>query len=175
MRWRRSRPWKIRVATKMSTAAKVASGTSVRRPAAGISATMTRAAPSPAAWVRPPADDTAAVRAGLALTAKDPTRPDTMLPAPTPMKSRPTSAVAAPGGGEGAGGGGGLAHDHQGHDGGHGKNVAERRPRQLGQAQVRGGVGHGAQSGDAPVVKVGDGHHDGRADETEAARRGCAG
>ena len=53
----------MRVAMKISTAASVASGTSLSSPAAGISTISAAAAARPAACVRPPAEAAAAVRA----------------------------------------------------------------------------------------------------------------
>jgi hypothetical protein len=52
--------------------------------------TMT-AATRPVSCDRPPVSDTIAVRGGLAFTGNAPMRPDMMLPAPTPTKSRSTS------------------------------------------------------------------------------------
>ena len=163
----RSRPWKIRVATKMSTAAKVARGTSVRRPAAGMRATMTSGGAESGGLGPAPGGrhGRRAGRAGVDGEGSDQSGQDAAGAHADEVTSHVD--VVSPGGGEGAGGGGRLAHDHQGHDGGHGKDVAERRPRQVGQAHVGGGVGHGAQSGDAPGVEAGDGHHHGRADEAE--------
>ena len=91
-----SRRWKIRVATKISTPARVAKGTSFNKLAAGTSSASAVAVPRQAAWVRPPAEATMAVRGGLAFTGKEPQRPARMLPAPTPRKSRPTSTAYPP-------------------------------------------------------------------------------
>ncbi len=78
----------MRIAMKINTPAKVASGMFFSSATAGTSTTTTAAALRPASCVRPPADATTALHGGLALTAKEPAR---MLPAPTPRKSRPTS------------------------------------------------------------------------------------
>ena len=85
----RSRRWKIRVATKMSTPASVASGTSLSSPAAGIERQQRRRrAEARRAGVRPDAEATAAVLAGLAFTGKAPTRPADDVPGARRRRSR---------------------------------------------------------------------------------------
>ena len=140
--------WKSRVATKMRIAANVARGTSLRSPAAGTTSTTPAAAASPASWVRPPADATAAVRAGLALTANDPasTRHDASRADPDEVAvdlDRVSTLVR-----EGACGGGALAENDEGHHRRDGHHLAERGERQVGQSEVRRAVSDGAEHGD---------------------------
>ena len=84
----RSRNGKMRIAMAIRIAARVATGKSSSSAIAGISDATAAAASRPASWVRPDAAATAAVRGGLALIGNAPTKPATMLPAPTPRKSR---------------------------------------------------------------------------------------
>ena len=163
-----------RSATKIKMAASVARGTSLSTSAKGMKRTITAAAPSAPAWVRPPAVATAPVRGGLALTGKDPTRPDSTLPAPTPRKSRPDVDVIVALLGKGARRGGGLGEDDQRHHRGQRRQASERRPRQSGQPEVGHAGVHRAQHGDAMSLEVEGAHQRRGDDEADQCSRDAA-
>ena len=83
----------IRSATNSSTPPRAASGTCLSSAAPNTSSASTiAAANSDDNCDRPPVSHTMPVRGGLASTGNAPNRPARMLPAPTPRKSRSTSA-----------------------------------------------------------------------------------